>query len=560
MRRRAGWSPARTARALRERGAQATRQLVERWERGTQQITPRTQPIAWDVLCEAAGTRLVGLRESRGKSQSEAGALIGLTGSAVSHYERHPERAPQSGWDALIAALEALPEISREDPGPELTVEELERLIADAPIGPGALASALGLTYATVWQWRKRRRPIPENYWRRIRELLTGPAPEPPDGIREQVLPRLLVLLERAGEQGLSLNMQTRRALKTGHPSMTRAVAMAVADGLAHWDLVSRERDGDGAVVERTAVVIGPGKRDGNDIRRASQKPRLREEAAIAAIKREPGIGLKALRLSVGATHRETVRLVERLLRQRTAHWGTVASLDAQHRRCRRQGLFHGPGESHRAKPLPAKKLRELRLERHLTEQRLGEIIAGELDVAEATVMAWYRSGVPPARAPQVLAVIEELEVIADSDFHRQAWREVCDALDGHLEGISQRQLPALVKPALRQLIRTGELTSKMLDAHLIHERPSPDRAGPGGRCVVLFSGKAPKEWDPGERMDAAEFRRILNRAELRNAEAARALDVSQGMISGWLDGTYTIPHGKRAQIRRLAPASPAAA
>jgi hypothetical protein len=68
------------------------------------------------------------------------------------------------------------------------------------------------------------------------------------------------------------------------------------------------------------------------------------------------------------------------------------------------------------------------------------------------------------------------------------------------------------------------------------------------------------KEWDPGERMDAAEFRRILICADLRNAEAARALGVSQNMIGGWLEGTYTIPHGKRAQIRRLPPASAIAA
>jgi transcriptional regulator with XRE-family HTH domain len=235
LRQEAGLSLSELSARLRVRGIMANRQRITRWEHGGVPIPAMHQEPLRECLTESLGRQLAQLRERAGLSQSELGELVGCSGSAISHYERHPEAGPESRLRELVRLLQQMAEAPVEDPGPELNRKELEQLLEAAPIGGKELAHRLGLTYATVWQWRQGRRPIPPHRWRQVRTELENAEPPPKrDRIQEAVLPQLGELLEQ--EPGLT-ETEARGRLPYSHPTVRQAIDLGVLEGKIHHAL-----------------------------------------------------------------------------------------------------------------------------------------------------------------------------------------------------------------------------------------------------------------------------------------------------------------------------------
>jgi DNA-binding transcriptional regulator YiaG len=285
---------------------------------------------------------------------------------------------------------------------------------------------------------------------------------------------------------------------------------------------------------------------------------------AVEVIEASPRIGQKALRARLQVGPDVARNVVERAIEVGRVRWGRVDYVDGRGRPRVRQGLFPiRPGENEIDAdsgecPIGVGELRELRSKRGLTGLELAKLIAERVGVTVSTAGGWQqKSGVPAAHAREVRELLGAMPEIGEIEFRCAARRQVCEVLSTAPEGISQRRLPRGLPEAMRRLVMGGDLIEEMLDAGVIHERPAPRAAGPGERCVWLFDGPAPVEWEPGPGMDGTEFRDILTVVDLRASHAARLLGISEAMVRGWLSGSYTIPRGMRAQIRGLPRAAP---
>lgn len=449
-----------------------TQQAIAGWEAA---VVPADR---CEVLQQAAvapsfpGGVLRAERKRAGLKQTQLAAAVGVTQSRVSLWELGDQLIPAAEWAPIRQGLAgvAVP-AARQRP---VTAEELRDGRHALNWSQGQLAEAVGVKKSAVGAWEAKIKPIPAQYWPRIREVLATSAPAPRRDRVAEALARVRTALEQASD-GLCRRELTERVPEP-EPNVREAIRRGLEEDLIHERPVKRER-GDGVIRYLPALFAGPEPQEQPQIDRLSAVV----DEVVETVRVKPGRSRRAIAQDDRVKHDRHIaeKAIDRACRE-----GRILRREVANRSGRGPltltALFvpeAAPGPAERMDGSVVRKLREKLL--------IGQgDFARRLGVSAPTLREWERSEAPGAWRDVIEALVvqkadgdplERAEAhlaaarAARSDLDRRIIDYIRDhpgtarwgALSGSLRPVERRRLAG----RLERLVSEGKLERVGADA-----------------------------------------------------------------------------------------------
>jgi DNA-binding transcriptional regulator YiaG len=499
----------------------------------------------WALLRHAAACDLRRRRREARLSLRELGDAVGMSKPTVWGWEQGKLWPSEVHWERVYAALECAMAQPREV---EMTVEELNRLLTVARergVSLSAIARQVGMNRNLLYLARDGDKALPVKWWAPLRTALEAAARrQPPDRLRDEIVPAVAELVER---RGWILRSEVPEHLGVYRSLVERGVRLALEQRLVH--LGPRVVEYDSGAREQLVLCPGPPPR-----RRERRRDRAAELAAelatdvVDAVRSEPGQTRSELASVLGINVKLSRKAVSSCLGSQEIHERHVAgsaryTLSAAGRRGTvRVELWPGPRPPSQPRPsaMTPEKLQAELDRRAVTPPQLAEA----LGVSDWTVAVWLRAGVPATRSPQLREWLAGTPRMSDAARGREARAAIRRAVE-HNEGLTVRQLTSRL-PEHRQSLASA--LEELLTAGDVYYRPqrAPNRLG-------LFLGPTPPEWRPGAAVTGQELVALRERMRWSQKHLADLLGAPSAYLSGWENRPREpIPSGWWAVIHRL--------